>query len=112
MWGRAYYSLFLAVRTKVRDAEGAPTHGRDDNVDHGTLRNSLYSSGSADLVALAKVLEELYERRRQADYVLEPEARWGKELKPKKADRRAQQVEAIIRSKLPSIDFSPVKGKV
>ena len=112
MWGRAYYSLFLAVRAKVRDAEGKPTHGRGDHVDHGALRNSLYSSGSADLIALAKLLEELYDRRRQSDYVLEPDHRWDKELKPTKAARKAKTVEGMIRSRLPSIDFAPLKGKV
>ena len=112
MWGRAYYSLFLAVRSKIRDAEGAPAHGRNDKIDHGALRNSLYNSRSPDLAALAKVLEELYEGRRQADYVLDPEAHWANKLKPTKADHMAKKVEAIIRSDLPSIDFAPVKGKV
>ena len=112
MWGRAYYSLFLAVRTEIRKTDGLPVHGRDDNVSHGALQNSLYSSGSKDLAALAKLLEQLYERRRQADYVLDPETRWVNELKPAKADRKARQVEAFIQSKLRLIDFTPMKGKV
>lgn len=110
--GRAYYALFLAIRTEIRTAEGKDTHGRGDRIEHGVLRDSLASASNPDLKKLARFLGELYEVRRQADYVLEPIGSWvGYFSKPSNAERLLKRTEATIR-KLPTMDFTEMAGKV
>ena len=110
--GRAYYALFLEIRTAIRTREGRATHGRDGRIDHGALKNSLASASNPELKKLAKHLGELYEARRQADYVLEPSKHWAKYCEsPKNAERLLKRVEATIR-RLPTIDFTEMVGKI
>lgn len=110
--GRAYYSLFLAIRTAIRTQEGKEIHGREDRIEHGALNNYLASADSPDLNKLAKILGELYEARRQADYVLEPLDYWAKYCKkPMNAERLLKRVTATIR-KLPTMDFTEMIGKI
>lgn len=108
---RAYYALFLSVRSALRTAQGAPTHGRDDRIAHGNLPIALYASNDPGLNAVAKTLEELYRARRTADYELVPDAN-GAVLcsKPARAQRLARRAEAAIRQ-LPNLDFSKVAGR-
>ena len=109
--GRAYYALFLAIRTAIWTQEGRETHGRENRIEHGVLKNSLDSAASDDLNILAKLLGELYDARRQADYVLEPSAHWAKYCeKPMNAERLLKRVEATIR-RLPTMDFTEMIGK-
>ena len=110
--GRAYYALFLAIRTAIRTQEGRAIHGRNDRIDHGKLRDVLASANDPDLNSLAKTLSDLYEARRQADYVLQPIGGWAKYCEsPRRADRLLKIVEAAIR-KLSTIDFTEVMGKI
>ena len=109
--GRAYYALFLSIRTAIRTKEGRATHGREDRIDHGLLQNSLSSANNPELNNLAKTLSDLYEARRQADYVLEPTNSWTKLCKsPKYAEVLLKRSEAAIR-KLSKIDFTEIVGK-
>lgn len=110
--GRAYYALFLAIRKAIREEEGRAIHGRRDRVNHGVLQSTLASASNYDLVALAETLTELYEARRQADYVLAPKGRWIQYCQnPRNARRILKRVEAEIR-RLPRIDFSELTGKI
>ena len=110
--GRAYYALFLAIRTEIRVQEGRPPHGRDDRIDHGNLKNSLASANNPDLNRLSEILSRAYEARRQADYVLEPTGRWnGYFTKPRNAEKLLRSVEAEIRN-LRNIDFKEMAGKI
>lgn len=110
--GRAYYALFLAIRTAIRNREGKATHGRGDRIDHGKLTNFLYAANDPELKGLAGILNDLYEVRRQADYVLEPVGNWdGYFTKIRDTERFLKQVEATIR-KLPNIDFTEMVGKI
>ena len=110
--GRAYYALFLSIRTEIRTLEGKAIHGRDDRIDHGALKNLLYLANNSDLNNLARTLDELYEARRQADYVLEPTGRWEKYYEsPRNAKRLLIRAEAEIR-RLPNIDFTEMVGKI
>ena len=110
--GRAYYALFLAIRTEIRVQEGSASHGRDDRIDHGKLKDSLASANNSDLNRLAEILSQVYEARRQADYVLEPIGRWdGYFTKPRNAEKLLKRVEAEIRN-LQNIDFTEMVGKV
>ena len=110
--GRAYYALFLAIRTAIRTREGKETHGRDDRIDHGKLKNYLASANNPDLNGLAEILSQVYEARRQADYVLEPIDRWdGYFTSPRNAEKLLKRVEATIR-KLPNINFTEMVGKI
>ena len=109
--GRAYYALFLAIRTAIRNREGREIHGRGDRIDHGKLKNFLYAANDPKLKSLAGVLNDLYEARRQADYVLEPVGHWeGYFTRTRNAERLLKQVEATIRQ-LPNIDFTEMVGK-
>ncbi len=109
--GRAYYALFLAIRTAIRKQESRETHGREDRIDHGALKNSLASAANPDLNNLAKLFSELYEARRQADYILEPSTHWAKYCeKPMNAERLLKRVKATI-GKLPTMDFTEMIGK-
>lgn len=109
--GRAYYALYLAIRKVIREAEGKAIHGRQDRVRHGALLSTLASASNHDLVVLAETLAELYEARRQADYVLEPQGRWIKYCQnPRNAKRLLKRAEAEIR-RLPMIDFTEIIGK-
>ena len=110
--GRAYYALFLAIRKAIREAEGKAIHGRGDRVNHGFLQSTLASASNIDLVVLAETLSELYEARRQADYVLVPQSHWIKYCQnPRNAQRLLKRVEAEIR-RLPRIDFSELIGRI
>lgn len=110
--GRAYYALFLSIRTAIRTEEGKEPHGRGDQIGHGNLTNVLYSSDNPELNGLAEILGQLYEARRQADYVLEPAGRWAKDCKsPRKAKNLLRLSEATIR-RLSNIDFTEMKGKI
>ena len=110
--GRAYYALFLAIRTEIRVQEGSAPHGRDDRIDHGKLKDSLASANNPDLNRLAEILSRVYEARQQADYVLEPIGRWdGYFTKPRNAEKLLRRVEAEIRN-LRNIDFTEMVGKI
>jgi hypothetical protein len=111
--GRSYYSAFLATRKAICVALG--THV-DNDIGHGELTNQLYSassaSGNSDLSATAKVLQDLYDARKAADYSLEPSPKWLANLqKPDFAKRLAAQASGVI-SKLPGIDFSAMAGRL
>ena len=109
--GRAYYALFLAIRTEIRVQKGRPPHGRDDRIDHGNLKNSLASANNSDLNRLAEILSRVYEARRQADYVLEPVGRWDGYFTKPVTQKLLKRVEAEIRN-LQNIDFTEMVGKV
>lgn len=110
--GRAYYALFLSIRTEIRTLEGKAIHGRGDQIDHGALKNFLYLAKNTDLNNLARTLDELYEARRQADYVLEPTGRWERYYEsPRNAKRLLKRAEAEIR-RLPNIDFTEMVEKI
>jgi hypothetical protein len=106
--GRAYYALFLGIRAEV-----CRQHGKnvDSGVQHGTLKDDLYAAGAngrPELTALAKLLSDVYDARRQADYKLVPAAPYEKELaKPAFADNLTKQVSAALR-KLPTMDLKVV----
>ena len=109
--GRAYYALYLAIRKVIREAENKATHGRNDRVSHGYLQDTLATASDPNLVVLAETLHELYEARRQADYVLEPQGRWITYCQnPRNAKRLLKRAEAEIR-RLPKIDFTEMIGK-
>lgn len=111
--GRAYYALFLATRAAVCVAVNKHV---DHGVAHGDLTAHLYAAASASgdpkLAATAKTLEELYAARRQADYKLEPDTHWAKNLtKPAFAEGLVTR-SAVAIGKLAAIDFSPMVGRL
>ena len=109
---RSYYSLFLAVRSAIRAAEGRSTSGVSDHVDHGRLAAALYATHDHGLEGIAKNLETLYELRRTADYVLLPKpAHKDPCEKPSKARLLAKVVEADLR-RIPSLDWILLAGKI
>ena len=102
---RAYYSLFLAVRTAIRKQQGASISGVGDNIKHGGLPIALYSANDTKLDAIAKTLEELYRPRISADYELFPNS--ADVERPGRAKQWAKRAEAAIRD-LGSADLSLV----
>lgn len=111
-YGRAYYALFLAVRTEIWRAEGRPIHGRGDEVEHGALTDVLFSSDNPKHKALGRALEDLYTARKKADYVLEPSEPWNKRIhKAEKAREFAKRAQSLIRQ-LDNIDFTDLTGQL
>lgn len=110
--GRSYYAAFLAVRAAICAATGKHI---DDNVSHGDLKDALYAAGSdtgrSDLTATAKILDELYEARRHADYHLDLRGKWEADMqKPAYARGLATKAESVVK-RLPTIDFTPMAGR-
>jgi hypothetical protein len=84
----------------------------DDEIEHGKLTNALFSSGKDPLIALGTLLNDLYTARQKADYKLNPDASWARKLAdPQYAELRAKQALDALRQ-LPTIDFTPVLGKL
>lgn len=106
--GRAYYALFLSIRSALRQAQGRPIHGREDHLDHGRLPIALYSAEDPALSAIAKLLDELNRARRTADYVLDPEGGYQSLcISPRRASILAKRTAATIRS-LRTVDFAQI----
>lgn len=107
--GRAYYALFLATRVALRNAQGRDIDVRIRN--HGRLTDHLFSSHDDGLIALGKVLQELYDHRQKADYVLAPKEGWHKKISvPATASLKAKVAQNAI-ERIESLDFSPIIGK-
>lgn len=107
--GRAYYALFLATRAAIRRAQGRDI---DEKIrKHGDLTNVLFDSGDDELIALGTTLQDLYEYRRRADYVLAPDESWRARIsKPTTASMKAKTAKKAIEM-IRSLDFSPVVDK-
>ena len=104
--GRAYYGLFLAVRSAIRRQQSK--HVDDPIHEHGGLQTALYNADTPDLTALAMTLGDLYDARMHADYHIDPDGGWsGKLAKPRYAERLARRSRDAI-GRVGSVDFSPV----
>lgn len=103
--GRAYYTLFLAVRALISSRYGI--HIR--RLDHGILYQALQSSrAEAKLRHIGRELERLYHLRRKADYVLEADdADYRRLSDPAVAHLAAQQASAYV-SELEALDYSTI----
>ena len=107
--GRAYYGLFLAVRAAIRVAEG---RSADDGMAKGHLPSVLFSSKKDELIAVGMLLDSLYSLRRRADYILSPQGDWARKLSdPAYVEVRVKEAQALIK-RLPTLDFTPVRGKL
>lgn len=109
--GRAYYSLMLALRKAIRQAEGKSIDR--EIARHGDLWNTLIDSKVQPLQALGKSLQQLYKARRKADYELDPpQFDWSKNLAdPRFALKYVEIAKDAIR-RIPRCDFAPVRGKL
>ena len=117
-FGRSYYAVFSALRVALRSAEGR--HMDDRIPEHGDLPKALYlaadESGDDEekktLTALAKTLEELMDARRQADYVLDPPAKWVSQFsKVRTAELAAKKARDVV-ARIRSMDLAPVARKL
>lgn len=109
MAGRSYYSLFLAVRTKVLAAGG---RGLDSRVKHGDLSDALFSCSDPAqkdaMAALGKLLRELYECREQADYRLVLNNAHGRRVEKPTAMKSLAERTADALNRIEKLDFSGV----
>jgi hypothetical protein len=104
-FGRAYYTLFLAVRGAISRKHGIP----EAKIRHGTLYTQLQNSKAPAAVRrVGKHLEELYRLRQQADYELQPKGVWEKQLTDAEfADLMASQA-LDYAATADSLDYSAV----
>lgn len=109
MAGRSYYSLFLAIRTRVLAAAGRPL---DSKVGHGELSNALHSATEPQMSALGKLLQDLYDCRQQADYRLVPTNAAGKKAEKLDAMRRMAELVADALNRLDALDFAGVAARL
>jgi uncharacterized protein (UPF0332 family) len=104
-FGRAYYSVFLVVRSILLRRH----HVRSEWVDHGCLYQHLQHSRAGEhLNHLGREIERLYRLRQKADYELEPTADWQRRLtSPALADFLASQAIGLTFA-VEDLDFTPV----
>ena len=104
-FGRAYYAVFLAVRSVLLRRY----HVRSRWVDHGKLFTHLQHSRAGEhLNHLGREIERLYRLRQKADYDLGPAADWQRRLaNPVLADFLARQAIGLT-SAVEELDFAPV----
>jgi uncharacterized protein (UPF0332 family) len=107
--GRAYYSLFSAVRVSIRNEQGK---GVDVPFrDHGKVIEALIYHGSDAHAAVGKLMEQLYSARQKSDYHLLPDAVWEKKLqKVAFAENMAKQAKLMI-LRLASLSFASIKER-
>ncbi len=113
MAGRSYYCLFLAVRIKVLAAAKRPI---DSKVERGALSNALFAStdpaSAAQMQALGKLLQELYDCRQQADYRIVPTNKAGQKAQRLDVMRRMSELVADALNRLDGLDFSGAAAKL
>jgi hypothetical protein len=103
--GRAYYALYLLVRTEIMRRHGVPVR----SLQHGAMYTRLQSPRASDEVRqLGRDLQLLYTLRQKADYELDPAPSWKRQLEdPGGAEalvRRARELAGTISR----LDFSPI----
>jgi uncharacterized protein (UPF0332 family) len=105
-FGRAYYGLFLIVRSAISTRHGIPSRRFDD---HGKLCRHLQNPRlRGEARALGRYLEHLYSLRQKADYDLEPHGLWEEKLAdPALATKTAVEARRFARM-IPALDFTPV----
>lgn len=92
-YGRAYYTLFLAVRAAISRKHGIP----ERRLEHGRLYTHLQSPRAEPRVrGVGKQLEHLYRLRRRADYELAPDAAWQNAGSADLAAQQAMQLAATV----------------
>ena len=100
-YGRAYYTLFLAVRSAIAARHAVP----ERRLEHGKLYTYLQSSrADARVRAVGKQLQHLYDLRRRADYELASDAAWGNVHSADLAAQQAIHLAAVAAT----LDFSSV----
>jgi hypothetical protein len=103
--GRAYYGLYLQVRTAIAGRHGVPLR----RLRHGPVYTHLQNSRlPVETRALGRYLQHLYTLRQKADYELSPDELWRSKLgDPEVAAAAAVEARRLARM-IPSCDFSPV----
>lgn len=104
-YGRAYYGLYLTVRSEIMRRYGL--HHR--KLNHGAVYTHLQSSSASTGVRRVGVeLQRLYALRQSADYELAPSHPWRAHLEDADlAATLAARALALSRT-VPQLDFSPV----
>src|SRR5262249_55097509 len=76
-YGRAYYGLFLIVRSILVHRHGIPVR----RIEHGPLHMRLqHSTIRGELRDLGRELQRLYSLRRTADYEIAPPHQWRRRV--------------------------------
>ena len=104
-YGRAYYGLYLTVRSEIATRHGI--HHR--KLNHGAVYTHLQNSKAPKRVRrVGRELQRLYTLRQTADYELAPSYPWRGYLED--ADLAATlATRALVLSRMvPHLDFSPV----
>jgi hypothetical protein len=100
-YGRAYYTLFLAVRSTIAARHAVP----ERRLEHGKLYTHLQSPrADARVRGVGKQLQHLYDLRRRADYDLAPDATWRNVHSADLAAQQAIHLAAIVAT----LDFGSV----
>jgi hypothetical protein len=104
-FGRAYYALYLLVRSEI-----ARRHGINHrHLPHGALYTHLQSSRASGRVReLGRELQRMYEFRQKADYDLAPGARMTAQLEDTNLLNSLINRADEFAAELPHLDFSPV----
>jgi len=104
-FGRAYYALFLLVRTEISVRYQVPYR----RLQHGALFTHLQSvRASKHLRGLGRELQRMYTLRQKADYELAPDPNVKGQLEdPDLLDALIDRAEELAAT-LPQLDFSPV----
>ncbi|HEX6747169.1 MAG TPA: hypothetical protein VF092_07700 [Longimicrobium sp.] len=103
--GRAYYGLYLIVRSAIADRHNISQR----RLNHGAVCSHLQNSRlSHDVRAVGRHLEYLYALRRRADYELLPERHWQVRLSdPNAVMALTLEADRLART-VPHLDFTPI----
>src|SRR4051812_40040099 len=104
-FGRAYYALFLLVRTEISVRYQVPYR----RLQHGALFTHLQSvRASKHLRGLGRELQRMYTLRQKADYELAPDPNVKGQLNdPDLVEGLVDRVERLTKT-LPRLDFASV----
>ncbi|MFL5540809.1 MAG: hypothetical protein ACJ8J0_17590 [Longimicrobiaceae bacterium] len=104
-YGRAYYALYLLVRTELERRH----HIRPRWLQHGAVYTHLQSPRAGEQVrSLGRELQRLYTLRQKADYALELPPEWEARMEDEALAADIVAAATTWAARLPLLDFSSV----
>jgi len=104
-YGRAYYGLYLGVRTELVNRHRV----NQKKLNHGALYTHLQSPRAArEVQRVGRELQRLYTLRQKADYELVPMDPWRGHLDDAVLAATLAEQALVLSRMLPRLDFSSV----
>ncbi|HVG43377.1 MAG TPA: hypothetical protein VM890_01565 [Longimicrobium sp.] len=104
-YGRAYYGLYLGVRTEIVNRYRV----NQRKLNHGALYTHLQSPRAAtEVKSVGRELQRLYTLRQKADYELAPTDPWRGHLDDAVLATTLAEQALVLSRMLPRLDFSSV----